>query len=282
MGALVPPHLADAITAANGRACNHLEAPLSAAARILTDARQRYGTLASLADGRPPDDVLRWGSEALAGILDDSDAGPRTERPNARRSPSLLKRVRRRARASLPAVVDIAHRDAATAFLSRLRRWGLPNYTDEELLDAAADSLAHLTATAQCHMLAVLKTWADAWPTSARRGLAVQRCPPCRARRADHLGHLIACPALREVTSRAFGIAAPVSLSEALTLTRTRRCGQTSEAWAPPEVATLFLSCLLDTYQSVAEVPGGRRGRGAGQRLLPASAAHAKRRLAHR
>lgn len=283
IGAPTAPHLADAIRRANASTRGRLSDTIATAATLLGTARLQFGSLASLADARPPDDVLRWRSAVLVDLLheDNSDEHSRRRMTGSNKA-KAVKDAQARAQKGRPAVVTDLHFEAATALLPCLRRWSDLRRPPQVNAAAAAECLAHLVGVAQCHIVAVVKTWIDGWPTSARRGLQVSRCPACHEKASDRLPHLVACPALRQATARALGMDAPQSLCEAMALSRSLRAATTKGASAPPEQFVLFLSCELDTYQSVAEAPDAPRSATARRRRLHASAAHAARRLKSR
>lgn len=94
-------------------------------------------------------------------------------------------RRRRRRRAGL-GVARCGHGSRRGAARARPPQLGVHAGLLQHMLE---DALQGLKQTAQRHAVAVLRMWADGWPTTQRRGHLVAPCPACGRRRADRFPH---------------------------------------------------------------------------------------------
>ena len=106
--------------------------------------------------------------------------------------------------------------DLATTMTRRMRRWH-PSVETPEALDweVLAGDLRRLP---QAWRMALLRTWAGAWPTAARLQSRDEPCIFGCAAGADSMVHYSECPRLRGAAERALGHALAPSARERLAL----------------------------------------------------------------
>lgn len=282
-GAPIPAHLADGLRSTFQTSQRRFAAHAEAALADLQRARQEHDTLAALARGGRHADERVWSAPAICeelSALDTSDAAA-----EAGHRAKALRKLRRRCMAASrrgdDAPREECHEEAAAALAPRLARWAEAlEMEPASLRDAAAKSLASLSACAPAIVVAALRSWCDAWPTTARRGRAIASCPCCGRRQRDELGHLVMCRALLKAVAKATEIRVPRDAREALCMCDSPRILASCEKFARPRQRELFLAVQVETYQSLAgladDAAGGERGR---RRRLAAAARHARRRL---
>lgn len=259
----MPRHVGDSLQATLQASQSRLAPVAADAMEILSRARDSFDPLAALADGALHADELIWGTKAFRSEL----TAPRGDdaATSAAQQAKEAKRVRKRAlaasRRGRQAPIASCHESAAVALRPRLMRWrdalGLP---PDVIVQEATRTLAVATACAPSIIVAVVKSWCDAWPTSTRRGQKPSPCPCCGRPERDEVAHLIRCLELTRAVAQATKIAAPSSLREALCLSGSPRAPTICEKFARPELRSLFLAVQVETYQSLQneelEAPG--------------------------
>lgn len=244
-GAPIPPHVTDRLQATFQASQRRLAPVAEAAMALLTRARDDFDPLAALACGGKHADEVVWGTAAFCSEL-TAPQGEDAHDAAARRGKEL-RALRRRAIAASRhggrAPEATCHAEAAEALGPRLMRWReAAGMQREEMLRAAARTLASLTACAPAVVVAVVKTWCDGWPTSVRHGRKADRCPACGRQGHDEVAHLIRCPKLTRAVESATHIAGPQSVREALCLVVSQRAPSTCEKFARPGLRELFLA----------------------------------------
>lgn len=176
VGLRVPPAFEVDVEAAGMLAAMRHTEVVRAAARLLDATCSEHAPLAALADPAAHFDGQMWAAPAIA---DTMLAAP--ERAEAMRAAhgddASEERKVTRAQARKWLLAQNHGTSAAAAWVPWLSRWvGIPAPL---LARLAGDALGSLRTAAPRHAVALLRTWADAWQSSQRRGVQVSACLAC-------------------------------------------------------------------------------------------------------
>lgn len=253
------------------------------AAERLRRVRDEHSALRAMGDPAHHADRLMWAAPATCDVLeaaldawDASDAAREVGREGdgAKCTQRACYSVAWRAQNAMSPHV---------ALLPRLRRWFRADRAPRPLLESWADeAIRSVAQAAPSFGLVMLRTWCDAWATSARRGHQVEHCIMCGRARADRLTHLVRCAPLWRATARATQVAPPNCLRQVLCLVASPSMpGPAPRLRTRPPASVFALSVASDVYHKLrARRPfGGHRSAPMSGREIASAATHAARRL---
>lgn len=209
-------------------------------------------------------------------MWDSSDAAREAAQADGARSVSQRQcyAVAWRAQSSPPPHVSL---------LPRLRKWFRADRVPTPALEAWIESaVASVAQTAPTFGISVLRTWCDAWATSARHGHHIEHCILCGRAQADRVSHLVRCAPLWRARASAAQVAPPDRLRQSLCLDRSPRLpGRSAGKRARPPASVFALAVASDTYHKLrARRPFyGRTRAPFDAQKIQRAAVHAARRL---
>lgn len=201
---------------------------VEACADELRVARERYVSLASLANGAPPAEGGWWRTRATADLMQVALRAATAAAPEEDRAADQHIKRRRRGEPRQPLAHSIAH--AASALRPRIRRFVSLRVVSDDRLDAAvAKTLESLARCAPAFGTAVLRTWVGAWATTYRRGEGSAPCLVCGREGGDAMGHLARCRTLWSAVARVTEIPVHSSMAEFMCIVRSPASPGTSK-----------------------------------------------------